>query len=243
MVTTIRGRTANDVFRNTAIKLLSDGHSNNPRGMETLELVDAWLTLEDPTESVVTMPERNPNLEYLRGEMEWYKSGSLFAKDIAEHSKFWSKLADTNGTVNSNYGFLSMVEKWSGKSQLEWCIDSLKKDRNTRQAIINYNQPRHKYEGNKDFVCTISQQFVVREDKLDTVVLMRSNDLIFGLTYDMPWFSYLLQEVSKATDIPIGNYHHYASSLHVYKKHFKMLGDIAKWTNTPTSAKQLKLSL
>jgi thymidylate synthase len=57
---------------------------------------------------------------------------------------------------------------------------------------------------------------------------MRSNDVIFGLTYDMPWFLFLLQEVCKATDQKPGAYAHYAASLHVYERHFKMLEDIAE---------------
>jgi thymidylate synthase len=227
MVVIIKGQNVNEVFVKVSKALLSEGHRNDPRGLLTMELCDAWLIIEDVSNPVVSLPERDINIRYLMGEMEWYNSGSLLAKDIHKYSKFWTTLADSNGTINSNYGFLALIEKWSGKSQVEWCINSLKKDKHTRQAVINYNQPRHKYEGVKDFVCTLTQQFVVRNGKLDMVVLMRSNDLIFGLTYDIPWFVSVLRTVSEATGIPMGTYNHYASSLHVYEKHFKMVEAMA----------------
>ncbi|HJO92326.1 MAG TPA: thymidylate synthase [Victivallales bacterium] len=224
----IKGKNADELFINASNALIKRGHRRAPRGLETLELNDAWLVLENINECVVNLPERNLDLNYLHGELEWYKSGSLDVKDIEKYSKFWTKLADSNGTVNSNYGFLAFKEKFAGKSQVEWCVDKINEDKQTRQAIINYNQPRHKYEGNKDFVCTISQLFNINQDnKLESRTFMRSNDLIYGLTYDLPWFCYTQAEIANRTNNEVGQYKHYAASLHVYEKHFDMLEKIA----------------
>jgi len=223
----IQGSNVNVLFKNVAKGLLNEGHYNSPRGLRTLELNDAWLEVEDITNPIVSLKSRNLDLDYLDKEMNWYHSGSLMAEDISESASMWDRIKDTNGTVNSNYGFLSLVQKWGGKSQVEWCIDSLLKDPNTRQAVINYNQPIHKYQGVKDFVCTLTQSFIKRDDKLDTVVMMRSNDVIYGLSYDIPWFAKLQRDISSSVGIPVGKYNHYATSLHVYEKHFDMIESIA----------------
>lgn len=228
MVVEVKGNSANELFVNVANEMLTSGHYNNPRGLKTLELSDAWLTLYNPKDNIVSLTSRSMSMDYLLGEQEWYNSGSLSAKDIGKHSKFWLKLADKDGNVCSNYGLLTKIDKYNGKSQLDWCIESLLKDSNSRQAVMNYNQPRHKFDGNKDFVCTLSQQFVKRDGCLDSIVMMRSNDLVYGLTYDLPWFCNLQVEVSEKTGIPLGNYHHYATSLHVYEGHFGMLESISK---------------
>ena len=227
MVIVIEAQTVNELFIKVSRKLILQGKTIAPRDLGTIELEQVFLILKDPTCAVVTLPERNTNLNYLNGEMKWYLSGSLNIEDINKFSTFWDTLADTNGTVNSNYGFLALKEKWSGKSQFEWCISRLKKDINSRQAVINYNQPRHKYEHVKDFVCTLAQQFIVRDNKLDCIVWMRSNDFIFGLTYDLPWFTYLQKVIAKELNIEIGTYTHFATSLHVYERHFKMIENIA----------------
>ena len=223
----IKGKSANELFINVAKHLKTFGKINSPRGLETIELQNAWLLLSDPRQSIVTLPARGINYDYLKKEMEWYLSGNLSVTEIAKASSFWLKLADSNGTVNSNYGFLALVQKWSGKSQLEWCVDCINDDPDTRQAVINYNQPVHKYKGNKDFVCTIAQLFRNNDGKLDTTVLMRSNDMIRGLTYDLPWFTHIQARVAHETGLGIGKYRHFAASFHVYKEHFDMLDKIA----------------
>lgn len=224
----IEAESINELFVSIAQYMLDNGVYSSPRGKKTLELQNVWLTLHNPLDPIVSLPARNINMEYLHGEFQWYVSGSLNVSDINKFSSFWDSLADSNGTVNSNYGFIALKEKWSGKSQVEWCIDRLHDDIHSRQAVINYNQPRHKYVGNKDFVCTLSQQFRINsEGALDTIVHMRSNDLIFGFSYDVQWFTYLQEYIANSVGVPVGRYHHIAQSLHVYEKHFEMLRNIA----------------
>ncbi len=224
----IKSKNSNDLFIDVSIKLLNDGEIISPRGLKTLELQHVWLELTNPGNSIVSLKSRNANKNYLKNELKWYLSGSLDAKDITKHSKFWDKLKDSNGTINSNYGFLALKEKFNGISQYEWCINSINNDVNTRQAVINYNQPKHKYDTNRDFVCTLAQHFMVRNGKLDSTVFMRSNDLIFGLTYDLPWFCLIQKRMAKNLNLKLGTYRHYAASLHVYEKHFSMLKNISK---------------
>ena len=212
----IESDNVNQAFIDIAKCILNKGKENSPRGLKTKEICDMFITIKNPEDGICSLDSRALQRAYLEGEMQFYLSGSLNVNDIIKFSSFWKNLADSNGTINSNYGFLALIEKFSGKSQLEWCIDSIQKDRYTRQSLINYNQPKHKYINNKDFPCSISQQFVVRDEKLDTITLMRSNDFIFGFTYDLPWFIYLQTVVSEKTNIEKGTYNHCATSFHVY---------------------------
>lgn len=234
----IKGRDANELFRNISRELLAQGQYSSPRKLRTLELRDVWLELKNPRKPIVTLPERKLNMEYLKGELRWYFSGSLTLEDIAKYSSFWKKIANTDGTLNSNYGNLILKEQFFGQSQYEWCVKKLIDDRDTRQAILNYNQPKHKYEENHDFVCTIAQLFRTRtkddnypnEPKcyLDSTVMMRSNDLIYGLSYDLPWFCLIQKKLAKELNFYLGEYNHFAASLHVYERHFKMVENMAK---------------
>lgn len=228
MLYVIEGKTANELFINVSKKLLEYGKIVEPRGLETKELVNVWLMLLDPRQSIVTLKERALKKEYLAAELAWYESGDLRVENIAKYSSFWNKLADSNNTVNSNYGFLALIEKHAGKSQYEWCLNSLSEDPYSRQAVINYNQPKHKYVGNKDFVCTVSQQFILRDGFLDSLVYMRSNDFIFGLSYDLPWFASLQLRLARDLKVNVGVYHHIVCSLHAYKRHYPMIEAIAQ---------------
>jgi len=115
----------------------------------------------------------------------------------------------------------------------EWCVLKLRQDKDTRQAVLRFSLPEHFYEGNKDMVCTLSGTFHIREDKLYFSVHMRSNDLMLGLVFDLPWFIGLMDDmISELKDIyphlEKGTYTHTVDSMHLYNrdedKILKMLG-------------------
>jgi len=115
----------------------------------------------------------------------------------------------------------------------QWCVDSLKADKDTRQAILRFSLPEHFYKGNKDMTCTLDGNFHIREDKLYFRVHMRSNDLTLGLVYDLPWFVGLMDDmVAELKDsypnLKKGTYTHIVDSIHIYDrdedKILKMLG-------------------
>ena len=217
----------NSAFIETCKALYYDGKTVSPRGLKTKEIQNFMLKIPAKDDFTITVPERKLSKEYLDAELEWYKSGDPKIDYINKYSSFWRQLVDDNGTINSNYGKLALFDKYNGMSQFEWCVQQLSNDLNSRQAIINYNQPHHKYSTNKDFVCTIAQQFIVNNDRLDCIVMMRSNDLIYGFSYDAPWFNYLHKQLADCLNIEVGYYRHFATSMHVYENHFDMLETVA----------------
>lgn len=233
---TIVAADANELFIQASRLLLEHGTKRITRGLGTLETSDEiCLTLTDPTKSIITLPPRHKNnriYQYLEAEFQWFLSGSLDIAPILQFSTFWQQICNADQTINSNYGYYAFFQKNDNLSQFEWCLEKLKKDPFSRQAVINFNQPRHKYAGNMDFVCTMGQQFIRRQNHLDSVVWMRSNDLIYGLTFNLPWFTYLHQRLAEELHLPLGKYSHIASTLHVYKKHYSMLRDLAHYNIT-----------
>jgi thymidylate synthase len=193
----------------------------SPRGLKIKELVNQTLVLEDPTSNLFKSAFRSPDLRYLAGELIWYLAGQNNLDYILEFSKFWKNIANEDNTVNSAYGHLLFAEE-----QIRWPLDSLKKDKDSRQAIFHINQPKHQRDGIKDFPCTLFGQFMIRNDELHLFVTMRSNDFWFGLTYDLPFFTILqqsmLMELQKTyPELKLGKYVHTAMSLHIYEKDFK----------------------
>jgi len=223
----IKGKTFNELYIKTALAFFDEGLEVSPRGKQTLELQNVTLELQDPTANLITLKSRNLSNKYLKAELDWYKSGSRHIAHIEKHASMWKKIANDQGFINSNYGAFVYHDSYEGKTQYDWCLDALKEDRLSRQAVINYNSPMHKYKNNKDFVCTIAQQFYIRDECLHSTVMMRSNDFIYGLAYDLPWFTHVQRDLAKDLGVKIGKYTHFAVSLHTYKKHFNMLKEIA----------------
>jgi hypothetical protein len=77
--------------------------------------------------------------------------------------------------------------------------------------------------------CTLSLQFLIRDKRLNCIATMRSNDIVWGLTYDVFNFTMIQEYVAVKVGIPLGDYFHNAGSLHLYAdrdaKMVKALGE------------------
>jgi len=137
-----------------------------------------------------------------------------------------------HGVVNSAYGDLIFKRKNEhGFSQYHWAFESLAKDKDTRQAILHFNMPTHQYEENRDFVCTLHGMFMIRDNKLNLTISMRSNDAILGTPTDVPFFCTLLQQMyyhikPLYPGLELGTYKHQVHSMHVYERHFDLINEM-----------------
>lgn len=175
-------------YTNLLQEVFLKGSKLSPRGKNISEKINTILELE-PVELCFDLPGRNFNWKYLAAELLWYLSGDRKTADIGKYAKLWIEISDENGEITSNYGNLVLDKVLpDGKTQYEFCLHELIKDKDTRQALIRYNSNEHAYEANKDKPCTISNQFMIRDNKLHCIVNMRSNDLFYGFQYDFAWF-------------------------------------------------------
>jgi thymidylate synthase len=219
-------------------------YMSSPRGLPVREILDYSFRVTNPVaEPIVTLdPERNKAIaEYTAKEVALYNSCSNRVEDFEKASKFWKHIANADGTINSAYGFLIWANKIHGNEKFEgvyrtpweWAKTSLIQDKDTRQAILRFSLPEHQWIGNRDQTCTMHANFLIRHDKLHLSVVMRSNDLMKGLVYDLSWFVSLMDrmvEELKPTypDLVKGSYTHTVHSMHLYEKDapaiLKMMG-------------------
>ena len=215
-----------NTFKNIIQHIDTDGDVSQPRDLKVKESILSNFVI-NPKQPIADFPQRNFNWKYLAGEMAWYLKQDRDVDYIGNFSNFWSRITnpDTN-EINSNYGSLVF-----NKEQFGWVVDSLVADKNSRQAIMFFNQPKFQFEGNKDFVCTMYANFFIRENKLNMKVQMRSNDIFYGLTFDAPFFSFLLQSIhikllETYPDLQLGDYYHFTDNLHFYERHFSLADSI-----------------
>lgn len=196
----------------------------SPRGMKINEYIGAKISIVNPYWNLFNNPIRSIPLGYLADEICLYFSGTNSAEKFTQASKIWGGLVE-NDQINSAYGNLifSLEDTADQNTQWTWAVNSLVSDRDSRQALMHLNRPRHQYVGNKDFPCTVSCQFFIRNDKLHLITYMRSNDVYFGMTFDVPFFTFLMQAMmlslkGRGVSVGMGTYTHFAGSLHMYER-------------------------
>lgn len=180
----------------------------------TKEINNCCVIVHNPTLKDLHFPFRKISEKYSNAELNWYWSADNSCETIGQHAKMWLSLTDDGKTNNSAYGYI--IHKKYGFDQLQQIIELLKKDRNTRRAVLNISDPAINRIETKDMQCTIALQFLIRNDKLEMTVYMRSNDIYFGFPYDYIYFVSLGQYIAKQLNIEFSLYTHHATSMHMY---------------------------
>ncbi len=196
-------------------KISKMNEQNDSRdGMVIGEVINAISVIEDPTKNVLLSPIRKLSMRYAVGEFLWYLSGSNKLKEISKYTKNWERFSDDGENLNSCYGWC--IKHKFGFDQYEYVKELLKKDRNTRQAVIHIKEPNNK--PSKDINCTVCLQFFIRENKLYLTTYMRSCDLWYGFPYDVFNFCNLQVLLSMELGVELGTYTHICGSLHLYER-------------------------
>lgn len=206
----------------------------SPRGMEVREIRDCAIEIQDPMVNLYKNKYRQSPEKYTAAEFLWYFSGTNNPTYIENYASLWKNIRNADGTVNSAYGNLLFSEKNEhGFTQYQWVIESLKKDKDSRQAFMHFNKPKHQFLENKDQVCTLQALFHIRNNKLYMTLTMRSNDVIFGFMTDWAFFSILHYHVfmhmkEYYPELEMGSYTHISHSMHVYERHYELVKNMVE---------------
>jgi thymidylate synthase len=212
----INAHNANEAYVQSK-KLLKDSSiDSSPRGLKIKERLGVSIKILNPRDRIITEQNRNFPLKGALAEFLWYMTENPSISLITPYLKHWERYSDNGETVNSNYGF-----QW--KNQINSVIEKIKRDPDTRQAVVNlYHDDYSSYYG-KDNVCTPSFQFLLRDDLLYLIVNARSRDLVRGECIDQFTFTLLQELVANELGVDVGFYQVNIGSLHVYEEHFSLL--------------------
>ena len=181
----------------------------------TKALFNVGFYITDPIDNKIINRERNWKPEYAEAEWKWYLSEDNSIGKLGEIygtiPQIWYKMADAASKVNSNYGW-----QWGRNNQIDYIVDLLKNNKDTRQAAISIYDAKEHACYSKDPPCTYAVQFTILHGRLNMCVVMRSNDLWYGFCNDQYCFSKLQEMISLELGIEIGTYYHFAHNMHLY---------------------------
>jgi len=204
---------------------------SSPRGMQVREKLGVQFRISNPRDRLPFVRARDFSLSYLVAEMTWYLSGNDSTKWISRYAPFWRGISDDGVTANSAYGSrifrqhprIGQIVQW------KYVIDELRKDPESRRAVIHIRVPADSDTASKDVPCTLSLHFFLREGKLHLHVSMRSSDIVLGLAYDVPAFTVMQEMMANELDVELGEYVHTSNSLHCYSRDEETLRAMAEW--------------
>ncbi|RYE54311.1 MAG: hypothetical protein EOP48_12600, partial [Sphingobacteriales bacterium] len=208
--------------------LLNGGTLVSARQMKTLEIHPSGFVLTNPRARCLTNKARKWSLPLAIGEFTWHLSASNDVKFISYYAKQWEKFSDDGKVIKEScYGHKIFEKNNKGISQWSNVVNLLSEDRDTRRAVLSLYESTTDFGAfSKDVSCICTIQFLIRDNKLDAITHMRSNDVMWGLPYDLFLVTMLQEYLALTLSVPLGRYYHFANSMHLYERHFKLATEI-----------------
>ncbi|MBX9585743.1 MAG: thymidylate synthase [Gammaproteobacteria bacterium] len=221
----------NDGYKKLVNEVINKGSFVISRGAATLELVNYTIVLTNIEKCRLDFTrtegyDRQKKYDdYAKNEIEWYESGCLVASHAP--SKKWKNIANLDGVIQSNYGYIILKKKLPYSNPFITSYNNvlrlLKADKFSRQAILHYNLPENYDSDTQDIPCTVSVQVLIRDGKIHFIVFQRSSDLFYGLPYDILWHCHLMKKMildlhSDEIQVEPGSISIVMGSVHIYNK-------------------------
>ncbi len=199
--------------------ILSSGEVSEPRGIKTREILGESFRVLYPRNRLYIRPGKRMSLPFAIGEFLWYIRKSNSLDEITYYSRTMPNYSDDSKTLNSAYGSrIWGVHKYIKHNQWNLAKQMLLSDKDSRQAVIHIRVPEDFVFASKDHPCTLTMHFLLRNNRLNLLVNMRSNDLFKGSCYDIFSFTMFQEMMAWELGVQLGFYQHTVGSWHLYEK-------------------------
>ncbi|MEY2355716.1 thymidylate synthase [Lysinibacillus capsici] len=221
-----------DNFSEIYLKLLNEAVTQevkvtNSRNGPVKDLGPAYFEITN--HDLIRLPflkKRAFNPFFALNEFSWIISGSNDLRPLNYFINDYDKYSDDGFTLNGAYGH--RLRELHRIDQIEKAIKLLQEDNSTRRVVLTMWHINDLGSSSKDIPCNISIMLKIRNNLLEMTVINRSNDLYFGVPYNVVVF-YLLQcYIAKKIGCNIGSQRHFTDSLHLYTKHLEKAEVIIK---------------
>lgn len=228
MIENIMHKTASYVWLETLKDLYKSPVNSKPRGFDCKEILghQTRVSMKYP---ILGVPERKLGYRFMCREAWWIMDGRNTVEDIKDFSKAISTFSNDGYHFDGAYG-PRIVD------QIRYIVDTLEADRDSRQAVLTIWRPNPR--SSKDIPCTVSIQWLIRNDIIYCIDNMRSSDIWLGWPYDIFNFSMLtgyimlLLRERGVYGLQLGDIILNAGSQHLYGTNIEKAEEIVKTVRT-----------
>jgi thymidylate synthase len=215
---------ADAALKNTLTRVLRDGAvvtstgktASLSAGKSSRELIGYQLALTNARDRIVWNEKSPLNAVSAIARFVWMMAGSDRLADIAFYEPKVSAYTDDGISVpGSSYGH-RIVQVRPGINQLTSAIERLKEDPSSRRVAITIYQPEDIVRQSADIPCAFGLFYHVRNDQLHSTLIMRSNNAVTLLPFNIFEFSLLAEIVACEIGVELGPFIYHAASMHVF---------------------------
>jgi thymidylate synthase len=166
--------------------------------------------------NLLTIKNRALNPFFAIAEAAWVIGGHNELDILSYYLKKYDAFSDDGMTLNGAYGF--RLRSCFGYDQLDIAIQELKDSPDSRRCVLNmYSVDDLRNNTSKDIPCNTSIMLKIRDGALDLTVINRSNDVHWGIPYNIFVFQVLHCYLARKIGVELGFQRHFTDSLHLYE--------------------------
>ncbi len=224
------------IYKDLVRRVMEKGSvtKNQRTGHDVRALPAESFSIDLLTDGFPLLSLRRISPEIFIAEQLWFISGETKPSEFLEtFTKIWSLFTNEEGIVTAAYGH--RWRKHFGRDQLAELIQLLERDPSSRQGVVvSWDPAIDGLEGpkQKNAPCPFSFTVSILDGRLHLHNIMRANDLIVGLPYDVAGFALLQCLLAQRLNVLPGVYTHSISYPEIYDIHYSVAEELLKRTNT-----------
>lgn len=237
--TLLIGDNANELMYSIYEKLMNYNDPTvmevSPRdGLITREITHCVSHLENINNCFIFMPKRKNDIIACIAECLWVVAGRGDMKFLSKFLPRAINYSDDKEIWRANYGFRLRKARTSNNEppldQIDLIIKHLKYNPNSRQAVMTIWDPALDLTEKtiyRDYPCSNWLHFLLRDNKLECTLTIRSNDALFGLSQiNIAEFCFIQKIIASILKVAPGSLTILSDSLHVYSDKYDQINEI-----------------
>jgi thymidylate synthase len=221
-------RTLKEMGITVPITHMQDKFVKGNKDFYTRELIGYSYKVSNASSKLVEMikyfypKEYQPIIDYCELELQDRLSGESRNPGIAHKSRYslWEQFLEKEKKFSYTYSE-RISDPVLKQNQISKVIDELKTSPDSRQCIVqifNYAKDHENIGGKRRIPCSMHYQYLLRNKKLHSIYVMRSNDLLVHFVVDIYLACKTQEHIAKELGVEVGSFTYFGGSLHCYMK-------------------------
>lgn len=199
-------------------EILSNGYLRQTRTGATQAVFNKQIRIGNVKQAFPLLTGRKISFNTVKAEYEWMYGGHTNAMWLWRFRvHIWDKWMKDDGDLGPIYGAL-IKEQWSK------CMEDLRKNHQTRRAIIELWDPKRVDEMALP-PCYHTFQFFIVDGVIHMTVQFRSSDVAVGLPHDVPVLALFLMQAARETGTSAGTLTCNLVDAHINSENFEAMNE------------------